>query len=227
VGCARQQSHELGKFGKFGDSGQGRPHRPPFAVRHPQLMSMSRMRCGGPTSRCSAKACIRQGAHVRPRWGVLAASPSTAVAAQPAPVSATTDAVAYLLERFRLLPVFEQFKETRSKLCREWLSGGLLYLEAGTAPPRNGSDVSHRHRSNSNFVYATGCEQPGFAALIDAETGPCPRLRATRSHSASGPTPAVAGQQLSSLQTLPCALGSLQAASRCWLLACLRRQRIG
>ncbi len=46
-----------------------------------------------------------------------------------------------------------------------------MYLEAGEAPPRNGSDVSYRHRSNSYFVYITGVELPGFAALLDVETG--------------------------------------------------------
>lgn len=46
-------------------------------------------------------------------------------------------------------------------------------MESGSALPRNGSDVFHRHRAHSNFVYLTGCELPEYAALIDAETGGC------------------------------------------------------
>ncbi|KXZ43505.1 hypothetical protein GPECTOR_88g448 [Gonium pectorale] len=56
------------------------------------------------------------------------------------------------------------------QLCREFLAGGLLYLEAGEAPRRNGSDVFHRHRSDSYFVYVTGVELPGYGALVDTET---------------------------------------------------------
>ncbi|EFJ45292.1 hypothetical protein VOLCADRAFT_106021 [Volvox carteri f. nagariensis] len=58
-----------------------------------------------------------------------------------------------------------------TQVCREFLGGGLLYLEGGEAPPRNGTDVMHRHRSNSYFVYVTGVELPGFAALLEPESG--------------------------------------------------------
>lgn len=62
-------------------------------------------------------------------------------------------------------------------MCQEFLGGGLIYLEAGEALHRNGSDVMHRHRSNSYFVYVTGVELPGYAALLEPETGGSAVLR--------------------------------------------------
>ncbi|GLI59795.1 hypothetical protein VaNZ11_001760 [Volvox africanus] len=94
--------------------------------------------------------------------------------APPAPTPAAAPASAAAAEfsqRFQILSVPEQFRQNRQKLCREFLGGGLLYLEAGEAPPRNGSDVMHRHRSDSYFVYITGVELPGYAALLDPENG--------------------------------------------------------
>ncbi|GIL83445.1 hypothetical protein Vretimale_11190 [Volvox reticuliferus] len=85
-----------------------------------------------------------------------------------APVSAPS---VEFSERFRIPSVLEQFRQNRQKVCREFLGGGLLYLEAGEAPPRNGSDVMHRHRSDSYFVYTTGVELPGYAAVLDPENG--------------------------------------------------------
>ncbi|KAG2494091.1 hypothetical protein HYH03_007730 [Edaphochlamys debaryana] len=96
-------------------------------------------------------------------------APTAPPAISPAALAAA--AADWSQQRFRVVPAAEQFRELRQKVCGEFLAGGLLYLEAGEAPPRNGSDVFHRHRSCSNFVYMTGCEQPGFAALVDAETG--------------------------------------------------------
>lgn len=60
--------------------------------------------------------------------------------------------------------------------AREFLAGGLLYVEAGELSSRN-SDVHHKFRADSNFVYLTGCEEPDYGALIDSETG-APRARA-------------------------------------------------
>ncbi|KAG2435289.1 hypothetical protein HXX76_007365 [Chlamydomonas incerta] len=103
-----------------------------------------------------------------------AAGPSSSVAATTTvtpPAVASSSAAPDWSERFRVRSVPEQFRETRQKVCKEFLAGGLLYLESGEAPARNGSDVFHRHRSHSHFVYVTGCMAPGYGALIDAETG--------------------------------------------------------
>ncbi|KAF5831496.1 Creatinase/Aminopeptidase P [Dunaliella salina] len=61
--------------------------------------------------------------------------------------------------------------EIRQRICSEHIAGGYLYLEAGQLVKRNGPDVFHRFRADSDFVYATGChDQPGAAALLDTET---------------------------------------------------------
>ncbi|PNW86350.1 hypothetical protein CHLRE_02g083065v5 [Chlamydomonas reinhardtii] len=115
-----------------------------------------------PTSRVGVTAAAGAG-------GASSSAAATATAAPPA--AASSPAAPDWSERFRVRSVPEQFRETRQKVCKEFLAGGLLYLESGEAPARNGSDVFHRHRSHSHFVYVTGCMAPGYGALIDAETG--------------------------------------------------------
>ena len=74
---------------------------------------------------------------------------------------------------YRCVSISEQTRGVRERLFKECLSGGLLYLEAGDPILRNGSDVFHPFRADSNFLYVTGVNQPGFGCLLDAEAGAC------------------------------------------------------
>ncbi|GLC33598.1 hypothetical protein PLESTB_000093400 [Pleodorina starrii] len=148
---------------------------------HGQALRLGARRAFGARNGCQPLGQWSRGPSTLTPVAAAAAAPSggaaVAVTAAPAPTlaaSATPVAAAPssdFSQRFRMLSVADQFRETRQKLCREFLGGGLLYLEAGEAPPRNGSDVFHRHRSCSYFVYVTGVELPGYAALVDPETG--------------------------------------------------------
>ena len=72
---------------------------------------------------------------------------------------------------YRCVSISEQTRGVRERLFKECLSGGLLYLEAGDPILRNGSDVFHPFRADSNFLYVTGVNQPGFGCLLDSEAG--------------------------------------------------------
>ncbi len=51
------------------------------------------------------------------------------------------------------------------------LTGGLIYLAGGEEQLRNGSDVFHKFRPQSDFAYVTGVTEPGFACVLDPESG--------------------------------------------------------
>ena len=70
-----------------------------------------------------------------------------------------------------IVPVSKQTKDVRNKLFKECLGGGIIYLEAGEPVLRNGSDVFHAFRADSNFLYTTGVNQPGFSCLLDVDDG--------------------------------------------------------
>ena len=50
------------------------------------------------------------------------------------------------------------------------LPHGLIVLSAAPEAVRNG-DVNHRYRQDSDFLWLTGVEEPGYALLIDARRG--------------------------------------------------------
>jgi hypothetical protein len=70
----------------------------------------------------------------------------------------------------RLVPLSQQCRELRQKLCGELLAGGLVWLAAGEPARRNG-DCTHAFRADSNFFYVTGVEEPRWGCLLDVDTG--------------------------------------------------------
>jgi Xaa-Pro aminopeptidase len=50
------------------------------------------------------------------------------------------------------------------------LPDGLVVLSAATEAVRNG-DVNHRYRQDSDFLWLTGVQEPGYALLIDSRRG--------------------------------------------------------
>jgi len=50
------------------------------------------------------------------------------------------------------------------------LPDGLIVLSAAPEAVRNG-DVNHRYRQDSDFLWLTGVQEPGYALLIDARRG--------------------------------------------------------
>ena len=72
---------------------------------------------------------------------------------------------------YRPIEIAQQTLEIRERLCKESLSGGLIYLESGEQILRNGSDVFFPFRAESNFLYATGVNQPNFGCLLDTDSG--------------------------------------------------------
>lgn len=59
----------------------------------------------------------------------------------------------------------ETFRENRLALARD-LADGLILVAGDELTPRN-HDVSYVFRQNSNFLYLTGVEDPGYALLLD------------------------------------------------------------
>jgi hypothetical protein len=90
--------------------------------------------------------------------------PCTAVTASSPRVAVTTPST-------NIVSVSDQTKDIRHRLFKECLGGGIIYLEAGEPVLRNGSDVFHAFRANSNFLYTTGINQPGFSCLLDVDDG--------------------------------------------------------
>lgn len=80
--------------------------------------------------------------------------------------------------------IAQQTREVRERLFKECLGGGLLYLESGEQVLRNGADVFHPHRADSNFLYVTGINQPSFGCLLDVDAGRPPVPMAPCSHAA-------------------------------------------
>ncbi|GAX84717.1 hypothetical protein CEUSTIGMA_g12139.t1 [Chlamydomonas eustigma] len=72
---------------------------------------------------------------------------------------------------FNSMNIRDQTKLIRERLLKEHLSGGLVYLESGEELLRNGSDVFHTFRADSNFLYVSGINFPGFACILDMESG--------------------------------------------------------
>lgn len=70
-----------------------------------------------------------------------------------------------------IVDIAKQTKEIRERFCKEYVAGGLVYLEAGEQVKRNGGDVYYRYRPASDFFYLTGVSEAGCACLIDTETG--------------------------------------------------------
>jgi hypothetical protein len=46
-----------------------------------------------------------------------------------------------------------------------------VYLESGEEVLRNGTDVFHTFRADSNFLYVSGINLPGFGCILDMESG--------------------------------------------------------
>jgi hypothetical protein len=113
----------------------------------------------------------------RPPGDMLLARRSPAGSRRPAPLAASSAPtvvqrqLAQLSSTLQCVPVAEQARQIRERVCREHLAGGLLYLEAGEQILRNGSDVFHAYRADSNFFYVTGVNEPGFACLVDTDRG--------------------------------------------------------
>jgi len=79
---------------------------------------------------------------------------------------------------YRPVKIAQQTHEIRERLCKESLSGGLLYLESGDQILRNGSDVFFPFRADSNFLYITGVNQPNFGCILDTDSGTRDRQKA-------------------------------------------------
>ncbi len=59
----------------------------------------------------------------------------------------------------------DHYAKMRASLAQR-LPDGLILLSGGTPIPRN-NDVDYVFRQKSDFLYLTGCEEPGCALLID------------------------------------------------------------
>ena len=64
----------------------------------------------------------------------------------------------------------EIYKKRRAAL-REKVGSGLILLLGNREAPANYPDNTYKFRQDSTFIYFFGINQPGFAALIDAESG--------------------------------------------------------
>jgi Xaa-Pro aminopeptidase len=64
----------------------------------------------------------------------------------------------------------ERYSERRLRLQRQ-LGGGLLLFLGNDESPMNYADNSYPFRQDSSFLYYFGIDQPGYAALLDADTG--------------------------------------------------------
>eukprot|EP00877_Chromochloris_zofingiensis_P013741 jgi/Chrzof1/8620/Cz03g17190.t1 len=93
------------------------------------------------------------------------------LASQDQSLNASTTQCATQQQPYPLVPVRDMCREIRKRVAQEMLAGGIIYLSAGDAVKRNGYDVYHKFRPDSNFFYLAGVAEPGFACLLDTETG--------------------------------------------------------
>lgn len=87
-------------------------------------------------------------------------------AATPTPATAATTAAPSL---WHISPKAQQFQEIRQRICEEHIAGGSLLLSGAELVKRNGPDVFHKFRQDSNFYYVTGVHEPGYHAVFDTE----------------------------------------------------------
>lgn len=118
-----------------------------------------------PTTHAGASVGLLQGAAAHCTAPAPRLAPRRAVALAEAP-----PAVSSVIEDVRAA-----HKEIRDRVVQAHTKGGVLYVASGAQILRNGSDVFHKFRADSNFAYLTGVAEPDCGCLIDSETGAPPR----------------------------------------------------
>ncbi len=61
--------------------------------------------------------------------------------------------------------------QNRRKKLRERMSSGLIVFLGNNEAPANYPDNTYKYRQDSSFVYFYGHSHPGYAAIIDVESG--------------------------------------------------------
>ena len=61
--------------------------------------------------------------------------------------------------------------KNRRKALKERVGGGLILILGNVESPANYPDNTYKFRQDSSFLYFFGLDMPGFAGVLDADSG--------------------------------------------------------
>ncbi|KNE66928.1 hypothetical protein AMAG_11403 [Allomyces macrogynus ATCC 38327] len=91
--------------------------------------------------------------------------------AYPTPSPDVLAAASDLSTPFPVIPAAEHRTQVREALAKAGIESGVVYLRGDVTAERHHTDVEVMFRQESNFLYVTGCEEPGYHYLLDVASG--------------------------------------------------------
>ncbi|KNE68988.1 hypothetical protein AMAG_13862 [Allomyces macrogynus ATCC 38327] len=91
--------------------------------------------------------------------------------AYPTPSPDVLEAASDLSTPFPAIPAAEHRAQVREALAKAGIETGVVYLRGDVTAERHHTDVEVMFRQESNFLYVTGCEEPGYHYLLDVASG--------------------------------------------------------
>ncbi|KAJ3362517.1 hypothetical protein GGF32_005962 [Allomyces javanicus] len=91
--------------------------------------------------------------------------------AYPTPSPDVLEAASDLSTPFPAIPAAEHRTQVREALAKAGIESGVVYLRGDVTAERHHTDVEVMFRQESNFLYVTGCEEPGYHYLLDVASG--------------------------------------------------------
>ena len=70
--------------------------------------------------------------------------------------------------------------QNRRAALRNKVGDGLILILGNKEAPANYPDNTYKFRQDSSFLYFFGLNQPGFAGVIDVESGHAPAVSSQR-----------------------------------------------